>query len=144
MGAAFTCSHFRPSSDGGAIDVRRSTESQQFGPADTRTLSFVYLVDTNIIAAAAPSRPVPHALVEWMDMHSASLFLSAVTVAEIQEGVAKSRREGATRKSSDLAAWLATVLHLYGARVLAFAPATAPIARSSADPARAQGQATRF
>src|SRR5258708_2398393 len=141
MGAAFTCSHFRPSSDGGAIDVRRSTESQQFGPADTRTLSFVYLVDTNIIAAAAPSRPVPHALVEWMDMHSASLFLSAVTVAEIEEGIAKSRREGAPRKSSHLAAWLVKVLHLYGDRVLTFAAPTGRIRGTIAERARGHGRA---
>jgi predicted nucleic acid-binding protein len=104
----------------------------------------VYLVDTNIIAAAAPSRPVPRALIEWMDMHSASLLLSAVTVAEIEEGVAKSRREGATRKSSDLAAWLETVLHLYGDRVLAFDAATARIAGTIADRAWGQGQAPGF
>jgi len=80
----------------------------------------VYLVDTNIISAAAPSRKAPPALVEWLDTHSASLFVSAVTMAEIEDGIAKSRREGATRKSADLAAWLETLLHLYGDRVLAF------------------------
>ena len=35
------------------------------------------------------------------------MFLSAITVAEIEDGIVKSRREGATRKSEDLAAWLA-------------------------------------
>jgi predicted nucleic acid-binding protein len=85
----------------------------------------MYLVDTNVISAAAPSRPVPPALVEWMDIHSTSLFISAVTVAEIEDGIAKTRREGATRKSADLAAWLETVLHLYGDRVLAFDTLTA-------------------
>jgi toxin FitB len=73
----------------------------------------VYLVDTNVISAATPSRPASAALVEWMDAHSDSLFLSVVTVAEIENGIAKLRREGATRKSADLAAWLETVLHLY-------------------------------
>ena len=72
----------------------------------------MYLVDTNVISAAAPSRPVSPALIEWMDTYSASLFLSAVTVAEIEDAIAKSRREGATRKSADLSAWLETVLHL--------------------------------
>jgi predicted nucleic acid-binding protein len=79
-----------------------------------------------------------------MDLHSASLFLSVVTVAEIEEGIAKSRREGATRKSSDLAAWLETVLHLYGDRVLGFDAPTARIAGAIADRARGQGQAPRF
>ena len=46
------------------------------------------------------------------------LFLSAVTVAEIEDGIAKLRREGATRKSEDLKDWFETVLHLYGDRVL--------------------------
>jgi predicted nucleic acid-binding protein len=104
----------------------------------------VYLVDTNVISAAAPARPVPSALVEWMDAHSASLFLSVVTVAKIGDGIAKSRREGAKRKSSNLAAWLDTVLHLYGDRILAFDAPAARIAGAMADLARAQGQRPGF
>ncbi len=101
----------------------------------------MYLIDTNVISAAAPSRPVSLGLVEWMDAHSASLFLSAVTVAEIEDGIAKSRREGATRKSADLTAWLETVLHLYGDRILAFDAPTARIAGGISDRARGQGLA---
>jgi toxin FitB len=101
----------------------------------------VYLIDTNVISAAAPARPVPSALVEWMDAHSASLFLSVVTVAEIEDGIAKSRREGAKRKSADLASWLETVLHLYGDRILAFDTPAARIAGAIADRARGQGHA---
>ena len=76
-----------------------------------------------------------------MDSHSDSLFLSAVTIAELEDGIAKSRREGATRKSADLAAWLETVLHLYGDRVLAFDAPTARIAGAMSDRARGQGHA---
>jgi predicted nucleic acid-binding protein len=104
----------------------------------------MYLVDTNVISAAAPGRPVPSALVKWMDAHSDSLFLSAVTVAEIEDGIAKSRREGATRKSSNLVSWLETVLHLYGDRILAFDAPTARIAGAIADRARGQGHAPGF
>jgi toxin FitB len=104
----------------------------------------MYLVDTNVISAAAPSRPVALALVEWMDTHSASLFLSAVTVAEIEDGIAKLLREGARRKSTDLAAWLEAVLHLYDDRVLAFDVATARIAGVISDRARGQGQMPGF
>jgi predicted nucleic acid-binding protein len=104
----------------------------------------VYLVDTNVISAAAPSRPVPSELIQWMDRHSASLFLSAVTVAEIEDGISKLRREGATRQSAGLAAWLATVLHLYDDRVLAFDVPVARIAGAMADKARSQGQAPGF
>jgi predicted nucleic acid-binding protein len=104
----------------------------------------VYLIDTNVISTAAPSRPIPQALMDWMDSHSASLFLSAVTIAEIVDGIAKSRREGATRKSADLTAWLDTVLHLYGDRILAFDAATARIAGAMADRARDKGLAPGF
>ncbi len=99
-----------------------------------------YLIDTNVISSAAPARPVPAGLVAWMDAQSENLFLSAVTVAEIEDGIAKLRREGASRKSEDLAAWLEAVLHLYGDRILAFDTATARIAGELSDLARGQGQ----
>jgi predicted nucleic acid-binding protein len=80
-----------------------------------------YLVDTNVISATAPSTAVRRpALVEWMDSHSSDLFLSAITIAEIADGIAKAKREGAKRKASGLSAWLKTVLHLYADRVLPF------------------------
>jgi predicted nucleic acid-binding protein len=104
----------------------------------------VYLVDTNVISAAAPARPVSRALVEWMEAHSAALFLSVVTVAEIEDGIAKLQREGARRKSSELASWLETLLHLYGDRVIAFDTPTARIAGAMADRARGKGQAPGF
>lgn len=104
----------------------------------------VYLIDTNVISAAAPTRPVPAELVRWMDAHSSSLFLSVVTVAEIEDGIAKLRREGARRKSSHLASWLETVLHLYGDRVLVFDAPVARIAGAISDRARGQGHAPGF
>jgi predicted nucleic acid-binding protein len=101
----------------------------------------MYLVDTNVISAAAPSRAVSPALAAWMDTHSSSLFMSAVTVAEIEDGIAKLRREGATRRSADLTAWLDAILHLYGGRVIAFDAATARIAGVMSDRARGLGHA---
>ncbi|MGH7156338.1 MAG: type II toxin-antitoxin system VapC family toxin [Acetobacteraceae bacterium] len=101
----------------------------------------MYLVDTNIISAGAPSRLAPPEIVEWMDVHSASLFLSVMTVAEIEDGIAKLRRESATRKSVSLAAWLETLLHLYTDRILAFDTPTARIAGALSDRARGQGHA---
>ncbi|MGQ0684562.1 type II toxin-antitoxin system VapC family toxin [Bradyrhizobium sp.] len=104
----------------------------------------MYLVDTNVISAASPTRPVPPVLVEWMEAHSTSLFLSVVTVAEIEDGIAKLRREGAARRSSHLSEWLEAVLHLYGDRILAFDTPTARIAGALADRARGLGQAPGF
>jgi toxin FitB len=104
-----------------------------------------YLVDTNVISAAAPVTAVRHPeIAEWMDSHSADLFMSAVTIAEIAGGIAKARREGATRKASDLSAWLQTVLHLYSNRVLPFDSPTAEIAGALADLARGRGHSPGF
>ncbi|ABC20896.1 type II toxin-antitoxin system VapC family toxin [Rhodospirillum rubrum] len=104
----------------------------------------MYLVDTNVLSARAPSRVAPVELIAWMDAHSAELFLSAVTVAEIEDGIAKLRREGATRKAADLMAWLDALLHLYGNRILPFDTTLARLAGVLSDRARAQGQAPGF
>jgi len=104
----------------------------------------VYLVDTNVISAGAPSRSASPALIAWMDHHSPQLYVSAVTVAEIGDGIAKARRQGATRKAADLDAWLDTLLHLYGERVLGFDVATARVAGMLSDRARGEGQSPGF
>ena len=67
-----------------------------------------------------------------------------MTIAEIADGIAKLRRDGAGRKSADIAAWLEAVLHLYGDRVLAFDTLTARIAGALSDRARGLGQSPGF
>jgi predicted nucleic acid-binding protein len=104
-----------------------------------------YLVDTNIISADAPAVAARQAkLVAWMDSRSDDLFLSAITVAEVADGIAKARREGARRKASDLSSWRQAVLHLYGDRVLPFDSATAEIAGALPDLARSRGRLPGF
>jgi predicted nucleic acid-binding protein len=104
-----------------------------------------YLVDTNVISEVAPtiakSRPD---LLAWMDSHSADLYLSAVTIAEISDGIAKAKREGAHRKASRLSEWLQALLHLYGSRVLTFDTAIAEIAGELSDLARGRGHSPGF
>ncbi|MBI3515913.1 MAG: type II toxin-antitoxin system VapC family toxin [Proteobacteria bacterium] len=105
----------------------------------------MYLVDTNVISVGAPSRArAAIDLVAWMDEHSAELYLSTVTVAEIEDGIAKARREKATRKAADLTAWLETLLHLYSDRILAFDVAAARIAGALSDVARSSGRTAGF
>ena len=79
----------------------------------------MYRIDTNVISAGvlakSPSGDEPVAredLVRWMDDESDALFLLVVTVAEIEDGIAKDRRERATRKAADLTEWLEAVVHL--------------------------------
>lgn len=79
-----------------------------------------------------------------MDENSAGLHLSAVSVAEIEGGIAKLRREGARRRAADLAAWLETLVHLYATRILPFDLKAARLAGSLSDHARGRGQQPGF
>jgi toxin FitB len=105
----------------------------------------VYLVDTNVVSAGAPSKKRPSAaLVAWMNENSASLYMSAVSIAEIEGGIARLRRHGSGRKADGLTAWLDTLLHLYQERVLPFDVGAARIAGALFDLARSKGHAPGF
>ena len=74
-----------------------------------------------------------------MERNGASLYLSVITVAEVEDGIARSRRTGAHAKARRLTDWLEAVLHLYGSRIL---PIDIPTARQIgllADFARGNG-----
>lgn len=103
----------------------------------------MYLVDTNIVSATAPTKSEVD-LVTWMDAQSAELYLSVVSITEIEAGIAALQRRGAVRRAGDLEAWLETVLHLYSPRVLPLDLAVARIAGRLADQARGQGHAPGF
>lgn len=79
-----------------------------------------------------------------MDRNSDRLFLSAITAAEIEDGIAKARREGANRKAAALSRWLEALLHLYKSRVLPFDVPAARIAGRLSDRARSRGHAPGF
>jgi predicted nucleic acid-binding protein len=104
----------------------------------------VYLVDTDVVSAGAPSRKPPPLLVAWMDENSAHLYVSAVSIAEIEAGIARLRRLGARRRADYLTAWLDTLLHLYAEHVLPFEVRAARIAGSLADRARGTGHGPGF
>ena len=105
----------------------------------------MYLVDTNVVSTGAPSKTAsPQALVAWMDENSVDLYMSAVSIAEIEGGIARLRRQGAKRRADDLSAWLDTLLHLYAERVLPFEVQAARIAGALADRAQSLGQAPGF
>jgi hypothetical protein len=102
----------------------------------------MYLVDTNVLSTGAPTKAVAlPAMLAWMHRNSARLYLSVITVAEVEDGIAKSRRLGAHRKAERLSEWLETLLHLYGSRVLPIDLETARRVGILSDLARGQGQA---
>lgn len=105
----------------------------------------MYLVDTNVLSAGAPrSARAQRDLVAWMERNSDRLYLSVVTIAEVEDGISKASRNGAQRKAKLLADWLETVLHLYYARIIAVVVLVARLAGRLSDLARGRGQAPGF
>lgn len=101
----------------------------------------VYLVDTNVLSAGAPTKTGQSvALIEWMHRSSNHLFLSVITVAEVEDGIAKARREGAARKADRLTEWLEAVLHLYAARIVPLDIGIARVMGILSDQARGAGR----
>ena len=73
----------------------------------------MYLLDTNVVSELR--RPRPHgAVLDWIaDVPAEQLFVSAVTVGEIQAGI-EITREQDVAKAEELGAWLDKVLASYG------------------------------
>ena len=72
----------------------------------------MYLLDTNVVSELR--RPRPHgAVLDWVsDVPVEQLFVSAVTVGEIQVGIEITREQDAA-KAEELEAWLDKVLVSY-------------------------------
>ena|SRR5947199_1270265 len=104
----------------------------------------MYLIDTDVISADAPGKQRAPELLDWMDRNSERLYLSAIAIAEIEDGIAKTRRGGASRKAALLSQWLDALLHLYAERVLPFDVAAARLAGQLSDLARSKGHAPGF
>ncbi|MDE0100121.1 MAG: type II toxin-antitoxin system VapC family toxin [Truepera sp.] len=81
----------------------------------------MYLLDTNVVSELR--RPHPHrAVLDWIaGVPADQLYLSAVTIGEIQAGI-EITRERDTAKAEELEAWLDKVLASYS--VLAMDAAT--------------------
>lgn len=84
-----------------------------------------YLLDTNAISILAPppgAHDVLHSHVArfrtWVREHGDQLFLSVITLAEIQAGISQLERKGSARRAAGLAHWLSAILELYDSRTL--------------------------
>ena len=72
----------------------------------------MYLLDTNVVSELRRPRP-NEAVLEWIaDIPPEHLFVSAVTVGEIQAGIEITREQDAA-KAAELAAWLDRVIASY-------------------------------
>lgn len=72
----------------------------------------MYLLDTNVVSELR--RPRPHgAVLAWLEgVADADLYLSAVTVGEIQAGIEMTREQNAA-KAAEIEAWLEQVAQTY-------------------------------
>jgi toxin FitB len=78
-----------------------------------------WLLDTDVVSSFAPGRKERSTrFAEWLETHEDWLFLSAVTVVELEAGIGKLREAGAGRKASAYEAWLAAVIEHYAERIL--------------------------
>lgn len=100
----------------------------------------MYLLDTNVVSALSPARGAAREpLVGWLRSNTNTLHLSVVTIAELNAGVAKLRREKATRRADLIATWIDATLTLFADRVLGFGIDEARAAGELHDQARAAG-----
>ena len=72
----------------------------------------MYLLDTNVVSELR--KPKPHgAVVAWLEsVDDAKLYLSAVTLGEIQAGIEMTREQDA-EKAADIESWLHLVAASY-------------------------------
>jgi toxin FitB len=78
----------------------------------------MYLLDTMVLSELRRWRPDP-SLVEWLEhVRPTDVYLSVVTIGEVEKGIAKQQRRDPAF-AERLAAWLDGVLRYYAARILA-------------------------
>jgi toxin FitB len=78
-----------------------------------------YLLDTNVVSMLDPKRHQhAPAVVDWLDRNGAIVFLSVMTIAEMDSGVFKLRRDGKNARADDIAELISTILNDFSDRVL--------------------------
>lgn len=81
-----------------------------------------FLLDTNVISMLSPSRAeASEGFLRWLDQMDGQgrLFLSVVTLHEIEKGIALLEHKGATAKAASLKIWLAGLIATYDDKILA-------------------------
>ena len=82
-----------------------------------------FLLDTNVVSVLAPSKSEASAdFLTWLDRMDADgrLFLSVVSIHEIEKGIALLDHKGATAKAASLKAWLSGLVSTYDDKIISF------------------------
>ena len=108
-------------------------------------MSSGYLLDTSVLSMLAPGRPAPdERFTAWLRAHDYHLYISAVTIAEIEQGICKLRRAGGAERAEALAQWLGALLAGGAARILPLDAAVGRVAGRLSDEATAVGRHPGF
>lgn len=102
-----------------------------------------YLLDTNVLSRFAPGRADSSpALRDWMREKGAGdlLFVSAMTIAEIEKGICKLERRGSNARTERLRQWLQGILSMFDDRILPMDTAVAVKAGAMEDAAVGRGR----
>jgi predicted nucleic acid-binding protein len=104
-----------------------------------------YLLDTSVLSLLAPGRSPPDGgLASWIREHGDALYISAVTIAEIEQGIRKLHRAGGAALAEALGRWLDSLLEGASERILPFDARTGRIAGGLSDDAVAAGRHPGF
>lgn len=107
----------------------------------------MYLLDTNILSLIGPRRvqtAEETAVRTWISETPDALFLSVISISEIEMGIAKAARQGASKKADDLTRWLDGIVHLYASRILTLDLRTARLTGRLLDRANGAGGAPGY
>jgi predicted nucleic acid-binding protein len=101
-----------------------------------------YLVDTSILSVFAPGRidTLPDSSAEWFRGNGDQLYISSMSVAEIEKGIAKLLRSGSAKRAADHAMWLDAIEAGYDEHVLPFDRQVARLAGRMDDAVTAKGR----
>jgi toxin FitB len=89
------------------------------------------LLDTNVVSMLSPSRAEASArFLDWLDRMDGEgrIFLSVVTIHEIEKGIALLERKGAAAKATSLRVWLSGLVTTYDDKILGTDAAAAALA----------------
>lgn len=80
-----------------------------------------FLLDTSVVSAFGPGKALVNPTIAgWIRSNVDRLFISAVTVMEIESGIRQFARTGSTRRLVDLTNWLASVMTDFRDRIRPF------------------------
>ncbi|HVO43891.1 MAG TPA: type II toxin-antitoxin system VapC family toxin [Aggregatilineales bacterium] len=90
-----------------------------------------FLLDTDVISMLSPSRTEASVeFVDWLERMDSGgrLFLSVVTIHEIEKEIALLEHKGATAKAANLKVWLAGLVAGYGDKIIVVETVAAALA----------------